>query len=113
MSPRTQTVHFRSRSGLLTAQRDADWIVLDFPATPETECPAPAGLTAALGVSPRYVGRTCFDYLVELETEEAVRAVDPTSERYALWASAASSSRHGLPPVHMTLSRAFSHLDQG
>ena len=30
-----------------------------------------------LGVAPRYVGRTCFDYLVELESEDQVRALAP------------------------------------
>ena len=69
--------NFHTRSGLLTAGRDGDWIVLDFPATPEQPCSVPPGLAGALGAEPRYVGQTRFDYLVELESEQAVRALRP------------------------------------
>lgn len=68
---------FHSRSGLLLARRDGDWIELDFPATPEQPAEAPAGLAAALGAAPRYVGRNQFDYLVELESAEALRNLSP------------------------------------
>lgn len=72
-----QTAQFHTRSGLLTAVHDGELIELDFPATPDTECDAPAGLVEALGVTPRYVGKSRFDYLVELENEDAVRATTP------------------------------------
>ena len=39
---------------------------MDFPAKPEREAPAPEGLERALGVTPKYVGRSQFDLLVEL-----------------------------------------------
>src|SRR5438046_1105395 len=41
--------------------------------------PPPPGLAAALGqgVMPRWVGRSKFDYLVELDSEAAVRALAP------------------------------------
>ena len=73
----SQTAQFHTRSGVLAATRDNDWIELDFPATPDTECEAPAGLVKALGVTPRYVGKSRFDYLVELESEDAVRDTTP------------------------------------
>jgi PhzF family phenazine biosynthesis protein len=72
-----QTAQFHTRSGLLTATRDGEWIELDFPATPDTACDAPAGLIDALGVTPRYVGQSRFDYLVELEHEDAVGRIAP------------------------------------
>lgn len=68
---------FHTRSGLLTASRRGDEIELDFPATPAEPAPAPPGLTAALGVAPRYVGQSRFDYLVEVESEDAVRGLNP------------------------------------
>lgn len=83
---------FHSKSGLLVATREAAgaaagagpaWITLDFPATPPVATPAPAGLLQALrldevGAVARYVGRSRFDYLVEIEGgEEAVRALGP------------------------------------
>jgi PhzF family phenazine biosynthesis protein len=68
---------FHTRSGLLSARRDGDWITLDFPATPPAACEAPPPLESALGAPPRLVLKTPFDYLVELESEAAVRAVVP------------------------------------
>src|SRR5881396_3733332 len=68
---------FHTRSGLLGAVRRGEWIELDLPATPATAAVAPPGLVDALGVKPRYVGKTRFDYLVELDGEESVRALEP------------------------------------
>ena len=68
---------FHTRSGLLTAERLGEWIELDFPATPERPAPSPAGLAEALGAEPRHVGRTRFDYFVELDSEATVRALRP------------------------------------
>jgi len=68
---------FLTKSGLLTADRRGDWIELDFPATGPTPAAAPDGLTAALSVTPRYVGKSRFDYLVEVADEAAVRALHP------------------------------------
>ncbi len=77
------TARFHTRSGVLTAERRDGTIWLDFPATPAAPAPVPAELTDALGASPRYVGRTPFDYLVELESEPTVRALDPDLGRLA------------------------------
>jgi PhzF family phenazine biosynthesis protein len=79
-----EPAHFQTRSGLLTAERRGDAVELDFPANPADPCPAPDGLADALGAAPRLVGRSRFDYLVELESEAAVRAVKPDFARLAL-----------------------------
>jgi PhzF family phenazine biosynthesis protein len=71
------TARFHTRSGMLTAERKGDWIELDFPAKPEVEAPAPDGLAEALGVTPRYVGKSQFDYLVEVDSESALRGLNP------------------------------------
>ena len=68
---------FHTRSGLLTADRRGEWIELDFPRTIAARCEAPEGLLAALGVKARFVGRNQFDYLVEVESDEAVRKMSP------------------------------------
>ena len=73
----TEPIRFHTRSGVLTAVRRGDWIELDFPLTPEQPVEIPPGLVEALGVSPRYVGKSRFDYLVELDGEEDVRDVRP------------------------------------
>jgi PhzF family phenazine biosynthesis protein len=76
--PHDQQARFHTRSGLLTASRDGEWIELNFPATLETRSDAPPGLLESLGIKkPVYVGKNKFDYLVEVETEDEVRALDP------------------------------------
>ena len=75
--PAGRQARFHTQSGLLTADRRGDWIDLDFPATPPTPAPPPPGLAAALRVGSRWVGRSKFDYLVELDSEEAVRSLKP------------------------------------
>lgn len=72
-----QQARFHTRSGLLTAERQGDWIELDFPATPEEPATPPAELARALGASPKYVGKNRFDYLAELDSEETVRNLKP------------------------------------
>ena len=76
LAPGTQA-RFHTRSGLLTADRRGDWIELDFPATPAEPAAPPAGLLAAIGVTPRFVGRSRFDYLLEVDGEEIVRGCKP------------------------------------
>ena len=56
---------------------------MDFPAKRPEPAPAPPGLAEALGASPCYVGRNQWDYLVEVESEEAVRALRPDLARLA------------------------------
>jgi PhzF family phenazine biosynthesis protein len=72
-----QQARFHTRSGLLTANQNGDWIEMDFPATPEYPVDAPAGLAEAMGVAPVYVGQSQFDLLVEVESEKVVRALQP------------------------------------
>jgi PhzF family phenazine biosynthesis protein len=72
-----QQARFHTKSGLLTGDRAGEWIELDFPAKREEPAPMPAGLAEALGAAPKYVGRNQFDYLVEVDSEETVRSLNP------------------------------------
>jgi PhzF family phenazine biosynthesis protein len=72
-----ETARFHTKSGLLTAVKRGEWIELDFPATPAAPAEAPPGLVESLGVAPRYVGKSRFDYLVEVESEDALRRISP------------------------------------
>ncbi|MGH9415423.1 MAG: PhzF family phenazine biosynthesis protein [Terriglobales bacterium] len=76
-APRGAILRFQTKSGELTAAAREDWIEMDFPAKPEQAAAAPDGLEAALGIRPQYVGRNQFDFLVELESEAAVRDLRP------------------------------------
>jgi PhzF family phenazine biosynthesis protein len=73
-----QCAEFETRSGRLRALREQDWITLDFPAKPSQPAAPPAGLLEGLGLtSVRNVARNVFDYLVEVESAEQVRALNP------------------------------------
>ena len=78
-----ETARFHTLSGLLTAGRAGEWIELDFPARAAEETAAPEGLAEAVGAEPRFVGRSRYDYLLELPSEEAVRSADPDFRRLA------------------------------
>ncbi|AKB29348.1 putative isomerase yddE, PhzC-PhzF family [Methanosarcina siciliae T4/M] len=60
----------------MTAKMNEGWIELNFPALPEEKTEPPAELREALGVKASYVGKNIF-YLVEVESEETVRAIKP------------------------------------
>lgn len=68
---------FHTLSGLLTARREGGWIELDFPAEVGAETDPPEDLVQGLGVTPQYTGRNRRDYLVEVASEETVRALAP------------------------------------
>jgi len=72
---------FHTKSGVLTATRRGPWIELDFPATQEEAADPPDGLADALGVTPLYVGKSRFDYMVEVDREDRVRALAPDFAR--------------------------------
>jgi PhzF family phenazine biosynthesis protein len=79
-SPR-EPLRFLTRSGLLTCVRSEDWIELDFPATPPRPVDPPPELIDALRVQPEFTGRSRFDYLVVLKSEQEVRAARPDFRR--------------------------------
>lgn len=69
---------FQTRSGKLTADKNESAIWLNFPAVLAEPAEAPPGLLEALG-NPvcRNISKNQFDYIVELESEQAVRALTP------------------------------------
>ncbi|HEY0306189.1 MAG TPA: PhzF family phenazine biosynthesis protein [Longimicrobiales bacterium] len=75
---RGKQAHFHTKSGLLTADDENGWIKLDFPSNPPTQVEPPPHIDKAVGSSNiKYVGKSVFDYIVELESEEDVRALKP------------------------------------
>ena len=73
----TEQIRFSTKSGILKASLTGDDIELDFPLKPEQPAEAPAGLLEALGVQARYVGRSQFDFLVEVDSEAVLRKMTP------------------------------------
>lgn len=68
---------FRTRSGRLTVALRGEWLDMDFPSEPAEAVTAPKELIEALGLIPRYVGRNRMDYLVEVDSEQTVRTLEP------------------------------------
>jgi PhzF family phenazine biosynthesis protein len=68
---------FSTRSGELRARKRGEWIELDFPARPVDPVTPPAGLLEALGVTAVFVGKSTYDYLVEVESSDTVRGLKP------------------------------------
>jgi PhzF family phenazine biosynthesis protein len=76
-----QQARFETRSGLLTAELNGDWIELNFPAEPAEPVAEPDGLAESLGVKAKYVGKNRFSYLVEVDAAETVRKLRPDFEK--------------------------------
>jgi PhzF family phenazine biosynthesis protein len=80
--PRNEQARFDTRSGRLTADHTSgsqgDWIEMDFPAKTAAPAEPPRELLPALGLArANFVGRNVFDYLVEADSEETLRALAP------------------------------------
>lgn len=74
-------VYFETLSGTLSARLVGNQIELDFPSTPPTSCDAEQDLVEGIQVAPVWCGKTRFDYLVEVENENAVRECQPNFEK--------------------------------
>jgi PhzF family phenazine biosynthesis protein len=81
--PADRPARFHTRSGVLTCVRERGRIEMDFPCTPPSPIPIPAGLAEALGAAPTSVGWARFDLLAELESEAALRSMKPDFARIA------------------------------
>jgi PhzF family phenazine biosynthesis protein len=74
---------FSTRSGILKIAVRGRQFELDFPVTPATPVAPPAGLVESLGAAPKYVGQSKFDFIVEVASEAALRALAPDFKRLA------------------------------
>jgi PhzF family phenazine biosynthesis protein len=77
LEPERRRVVFHSASGPLTVNRSNAGYVMDFPARFCTPVPTPPAISAALGVVPVEVVADAFNYLVVLESAQAVRDLAP------------------------------------
>ncbi len=68
---------FDTLSGRLTATKTGSWIVLDFPGLDVAETTAPKEILDAINVHPKFIGKSRFDYFIEVESEEEVRRAAP------------------------------------
>lgn len=70
-------IRFQSKSGELVVTRNGDLITLDFPANPPEAVEVPEGLFEGLKISSGKVMFGGWDYVVVLDSQEAVEKLDP------------------------------------
>jgi PhzF family phenazine biosynthesis protein len=75
--PPIEAIRFETKSGRLVCRQDGKWITMDFPALESTPASPPPGLLDALGVTTIHVARSRFDYLIQVKSEDDVRAAHP------------------------------------
>ena len=95
--------------GTLTATRalDGQGIDLDFPADRPAPAPLPDGMSTALGVAPALTSRARVGFVVEVETPQAVRAVQPDFARLGELESVVVTSAAAAHEDHDFVSRYF------
>ena len=81
--PEAESARFQTRSGLLTATRDGEAIVLDFPSKPLAPIPVPSWLTGALKTPVAWAGNNGMDILALVGSESEVRGLRPDLARIA------------------------------
>lgn len=72
-----QSIQFETKSGVLTAKYQDDWIELDFPANRSQDIPPITKLGDALGVPLKTVLYNSLGYLVEVATAKQVEQLQP------------------------------------
>jgi len=72
-----QEARFYTKSGILTAKLENNWIQLDFPVNLSQPVELPPELSQILGVTCQSVVKNSLGYLVEVESEQLVREMQP------------------------------------
>jgi PhzF family phenazine biosynthesis protein len=80
---KARSIHFQTKSGILTAVNNDSAIELDFPACPSIQEPVPAALVSALGATACGGGRNGTDWLVEVASDKIVRGLAPNMANLA------------------------------
>jgi PhzF family phenazine biosynthesis protein len=75
-----EEIRFSTKSGLIRAKKEGDWIALDFPAESPAPTKSSTALAKALGAPIVWAGQNRMDWFLELENEAAVRNLAPNME---------------------------------
>ncbi|MEA5507884.1 PhzF family phenazine biosynthesis protein [Halotia wernerae UHCC 0503] len=76
-----EAARFFTKSGVLVAKQQGDWIELDFPVNRSQAIAAPSELSEALGIPCKSVFQNSLGYLVEVESEDLVRQMQPNFQQ--------------------------------
>jgi PhzF family phenazine biosynthesis protein len=71
---------FFTKSGRLSARKDGEYIILDFPAEADVQIDTPEDIIKSLGVPVVYTGQNRMDYIIEVDNEVTVRTLKPDLE---------------------------------
>ena len=71
---------FHTRSGELRCEHGPAGIRMHFPRVAQEPTTAPFDLSTALGTRLQYVGKTKFDFLIEVEDEKTLRELEPNMD---------------------------------
>jgi PhzF family phenazine biosynthesis protein len=104
-----QLIQFETKSGVLTARYQDDWIELDFPVNRSQDIPPITKLGDALGVPLKTVAYNSLGYLVEIATAEQVKQLQPnfTLLKQLPIANVIVTSRAGSDSKYDFVSRFF------
>ena len=75
----SEIAEFSTRSGVLTAKKSSDFISMDFPSD-EVKNIDSIDIFKELNLEPTFIGRTSFDYFLEVSTPELVMNYNPMFE---------------------------------
>ena len=103
------SARFHTRSGVLAATLEDDWIELDFPAFAAEPASAPADLIEGLGAEPVAVAvaRDGHNHVVEMSSERVVRALEPDFRRFRRLDTGVIATARGEDPEVDFVSRYF------
>jgi PhzF family phenazine biosynthesis protein len=76
-----EEAEFATKSGILTAKLQGDWIELNFPVNHSQAIATPAELNDILGVECQAVYLNILGYLVEVASEDLVREMQPNFQQ--------------------------------
>ncbi|MBD2292474.1 PhzF family phenazine biosynthesis protein [Anabaena sphaerica FACHB-251] len=76
-----QEAHFHTKSGLLIAKLKGGWVELDFPVNHSKSIEPPSELNEVLGIAYKSVYLNSLGYLVEVESAELVRQMQPNFQQ--------------------------------
>lgn len=79
----SDSLRFQTKSGEMRAEREDNLIILDFPSEFTEPVTDKTPFEKALGVRAIYVGDNRLFWLIELESEQAVRSFEPNLEAIA------------------------------
>ncbi|WP_234735654.1 PhzF family phenazine biosynthesis protein [Tellurirhabdus bombi] len=72
-----ESIDLDSRSGILRVRREADWLILDFPADSIHTSVQPPALSTSLNIKPIELYKGKSDYLLVYENQQQILDLDP------------------------------------